>query len=345
MNIAYIVPSLANKGPVIVVRELVEQMVRHGHSCEVFFFDDLTELEFPVPVHRLSPGQRIDFTAFDIVHSHGMRPDKYVALHREYGGKVRYVSTVHNYVLEYFRYQYNWVVAQTFGRMWMRTLQKVDIVVALSRHARAYYLKWFPAEKVTYAYNTRVPDRSLSLSTEAVREIETFRGDATLIGVNALLTRRKGVDMLIRALAYLPEYKLFVAGDGKERPRLERQARRLGVADRCLFAGYRQNAYLYLPLYDIYALPSRSEGFPLSLLEAAVYGKPCVVSDLPIVTECFNADEAAIFRLGDPSTIVQAIREAAADSALGRNLRLKYEEAYSPEKMYERYVRIYYGEI
>ncbi|WP_298064274.1 glycosyltransferase family 4 protein [uncultured Rikenella sp.] len=344
-RIAYIVPSLANRGPVIVVKELVAQMVCHGQECTVFYFDDKIELEFDCPTIRIQKKEQIDFTSYDIVHSHGMRPDRYVARFREYSGKVRYISTVHNYVLEDFRYQYNWLVAQIFGRLWMRTLRNMDVVVALSRHAQEYYQKWLPVEKITYAYNTRVLNLSQTLDEKSAQEIRSFKGHSILIGVNALLTKRKGVDILIRALVRLPDYKLFIAGDGKERARLERLARRLGVADRCLFAGYRQNAYLYLPLYDIYALPSRSEGFPLSLLEAAVYAKPCVVSNLPIVTECFNTDEVAIFRLDAPTSVIQAIHRATANSTLGRNLHLKYEKAYSPEKMYERYLRIYYGEV
>lgn len=344
-RIAYIVPSLANRGPVIVVKELVRQMISHGHECTVFYFDDKLPITFDCATHRIRKNEKIDFSAYDIVHSHGLRPDKYVAKYREYSGKVRYISTLHNYVLEDLRYQYNWLVAQIFGRLWMHTLQKMDTVVALSQHAQQYYLKWFPPQKVTYAYNTRVLDLTQTLDENSIQELQVFKGNSVLIGVNALLTRRKGVDMLIRALVRLPDYKLFIAGDGKERARLERLARRLGVADRCLFAGYRQNAYLYLPLYDIYALPSRSEGFPLSLLEAAVYAKPCVVSNLPIVTECFNTDEVAIFRLEAPTSVIQAIHGATTNSTLGKNLHLKYEQAYSPERMYERYHRIYYGEV
>ena len=138
-RIAYIVPSLANRGPVIVVKELVRQMISHGHECTVFYFDDKLPITFDCATHRIRKNEKIDFSAYDVVHSHGLRPDKYVARYREYSGKVRYISTVHNYVLEDFRYQYNWIVAQTFGRMWMHTLQKFDAIVALSQHAREYY--------------------------------------------------------------------------------------------------------------------------------------------------------------------------------------------------------------
>ena len=39
MNIAYIIPKRINAGPILVVQELVKQMILHGHSCIVFYFD------------------------------------------------------------------------------------------------------------------------------------------------------------------------------------------------------------------------------------------------------------------------------------------------------------------
>lgn len=345
MNIAYIVPSLANAGPVLVARELVSQMTLHGHKCIVYYFDDKLAVKFDCPVEQIKMNQAIDFTKFDVVHSHGMRPDKYVAKYREFGGNVRYVSTMHNYVLEDFRYQYNWVVAQVFGRLWMRSLRSMDRVVALTQHARTYYLRWLDANKLTYAYNTRSVDENRTLDQCQIDELLTFKGSDILIGVNALLTKRKGVDVLIKALPMLPKHKLFIVGDGKSRSDLEVMARELGVADRCFFAGYQPDAYRFLPYYDINAMPSRSEGFPLSLIEAAIYKRPCVISDLPVFRECFGDGEAVIFELANPDTIVEAIEYASSHKELGSKIYDKYVNCYSQKKIYERYLNIYYGEI
>ena len=49
MNIAYILPSLANKGPVLVVRDLVREMKNRGHRCSVFYFDDKIEVAIDCP--------------------------------------------------------------------------------------------------------------------------------------------------------------------------------------------------------------------------------------------------------------------------------------------------------
>jgi glycosyltransferase involved in cell wall biosynthesis len=205
-----------------------------------------------------------------------------------------------------------------------------------------YYHRWFHPDRLTYAYNTRNLDpASASVSDEEKETISSFKGSSTLIGINALLTARKGVDQVIRALAELPDHKLFVAGDGKSRGELERLAHREGVADRCLFAGYRKDAFRFLPHYDIYAMPSRSEGFPLALLEASVFSKPTVCSSLPVIRELLDEGEVAFFDLENIGSLRKAILRATGNNGMGAALRRRYDEQYSPERFYQRHMEIY----
>jgi glycosyltransferase involved in cell wall biosynthesis len=183
------------------------------------------------------------------------------------------------------------------------------------------------------------------LTSEELAELRQFKQSDKLIGVNALLTHRKGVDILIRALPALDGYKLFIVGSGKAAGRLEELAGRLNVRGRCHFAGYRLNAYCYLPHYDIFALPSRSEGFPLSLLEAAFYKRPTVASNLPVIVESYDSRSLSIFDLKRPESIVDAIRNATNNAEMGENLFRKYKECYSPKKMYQRHLLIYEGKF
>ena len=335
MNIAYIVPSLAAKGPVIVVRDLSELMIANGHKCTVFYFDDIVEMTFSCSTIRIT--QKIDFTKFDIVHSHGLRPDKYVYKNREWSGNVKYISTVHNYVLQDFMYQYNWFIAQTAGRLWVRMLKRMDRVVALTNDAVKYYMRWLHSSKLTYAYNTRIVERTKLLDNEEKKHIEEFRNESILIGVNALLTRRKGVDQIIKSLPFLPNHKLFIVGDGKVRKELELLAENLGVKDRCYFAGYVKDAYRYLEHYDVYVASSRSEGFPLMLLEAAQYKVPTVCSRIPVFEEIFSPEEVAFFELDNIPSLVEAIRNVPD----GKKMYKRYINCYTPQKFYERYLEIY----
>lgn len=344
MRIAYIVPSLAYKGPVIVVKELVEQMCVNGHDCTVLYFDDIVQVDFVCPTKLISQYRKIDFLKFDIVHTHGIRPDIFVYRFREYSGQVVYISTIHNYVLQDFSHQYNWFIAQIFGRLWMNCLKKHDRIVALSMNAVEYYRRWFSDDKLTYVYNTRSLNEAEVLSKAEKQELMKFKGGDRLIGVNALLSPVKGIDILIKALPKLSKYRLFIVGDGKSRASLERLAYKLNVDHRCFFAGVRKDAYRYLPYYDIFAMPSRSEGFPLALLEAAFFGKQSVVSDIPIIKEAFTSKEVSMFQLTKPDSIIEAVFSADNNCEMGECMHQKFLECYSPENMYKRYIFIYkYG--
>ena len=107
-------------------------------------------------------------------------------------------------------------------------------------------------------------------------------GFLLIVGRMAPGERYKGHDELLAALAGLsdahPSLRLVVAGEGDDRPRLEAEARRLGVADRVTFTGFVTDATL-TALYERCAalvMPSSGEGFGLVYLEAMRAGKPCI---------------------------------------------------------------------
>jgi glycosyltransferase involved in cell wall biosynthesis len=170
----------------------------------------------------------------------------------------------------------------------------------------------------------------------------SFKGDGTLIGMNCVLIYRKGIDIMLRAMALLPEtFKLVIMGDGKERSAFEQMAHDLGIDERVLFAGMQKDAFRFLPYYDIYAMPSRSEGFPLVLLEAAAYGTKVVASSLPVVKECFTDDEVITFDMPDAQALADAIIKAKEKKDLGKRLKQRYEIDYAPIAFYNRYIDIY----
>ena len=213
MNIAYIIPSLAHRGPILVVKELVEQMVNHGHQCTVFYFDDVVEVDFSCPVQKISFWRKIVFNKFEVIHTHGLRPDLYVSFHKSPKDGAKCITTMHNYVLRDFSLRYNRLVAYICGNLWMLSLFRHDKIVVLSKDAKKYYQHWFSAFRLQPCYNTKtIPDESISLSVDERENVLQFKGKSLLIGVNANLTPIKGVDMLINAMPFLSGYKLYIVG-------------------------------------------------------------------------------------------------------------------------------------
>ena len=342
MYIAYIVPSLKNAGPVLVVKELVEKMIKNGHQCIVFYFDNKTELTFLCPTSKLSFFYAIPFDKFDIIHTHGIRPDAYIFFHKPFHCKTKIISTLHNYVFRDFSYQYNKLIAYPCGYLWITLLlSRHDRIVTLSKDAVKYYQNWIKSSRLTWAYNTRSLSLQDELNAEEKKQILDFKQDCILIGANAFLTYRKGLDMLIRALDKLPKYKLFIVGEGKVKLRLAQLARECNVYDRVCFAGYHKKAYRYLSYYDIFAIPSRSEGFPLSLLEASIVGIPTICSDIAVFKELYSVQEVSFFELENIDSLVAAIMHAADSPLYATFLHNKYLREYSPESFFKRYIGIY----
>jgi len=94
------------------------------------------------------------------------------------------------------------------------------------------------------------------------------------------LTHEKGQDLLLEALAEVrhdfPQVKLTILGDGEDLEQLQKERRRLDLCDQVNFAGYCLHPERELSRSGIFVLPSRSEGMPNALLEAAMMGLPIV---------------------------------------------------------------------
>ncbi len=98
-----------------------------------------------------------------------------------------------------------------------------------------------------------------------------------LVGAAGRLVQGKGFDVLVATVASAaPDVALVLLGEGPERPRLEAQARRLGV--RLFLPGFLPNPYPTLAACDVGVLPSRAEGMPLAVLEFMALGVPTIAS-------------------------------------------------------------------
>jgi len=133
------------------------------------------------------------------------------------------------------------------------------------------------------------------------------------------LVRKKGVDVLVRAMAMVvaarPGSRLIVAGDGPERPALERLIAECGLGSRVQMLGHRPRSELEVLLGGawVQAIPSRWEDpFPNAAAEAMMRGTAVVASNWGGVTE--------IVREGETGLLVPSGDAEALAAALGRVL-------------------------
>ena len=93
---------------------------------------------------------------------------------------------------------------------------------------------------------------------------------------------------------------------------------------------------------DIYALPSFSEAFPLSLIEACYSGISSVCSSIPVLKEVYTDDEVTFFELNNIKSLQYAIERATKEKErLGSNAKNKTKSNYSMKQMIENYKIVY----
>lgn len=135
--------------------------------------------------------------------------------------------------------------------------------------------------KKTVIYNPINVEKILELSNET---IEDNIPEDYLIYVGRL-EYQKGVDILIKAYYEVVKSrpniktKLLIVGKGKEEDRLKNLTYSLGLGDRVVFLGFKENPYPYIKKSKLLILPSRLEGFPVVILEALALGKAVVASN------------------------------------------------------------------
>lgn len=132
----------------------------------------------------------------------------------------------------------------------------------------------------------------------------------------------KGVDVLIRALAALPDARLSVVGDGPARSDLEALGRDLGVADRVCFHGTIPPDVLREEMrrHHVFALASTYEGLPHVVLEAMEEGLAVVATRAGGTPEVVRDGETGLLTEPGAPPMADAIRRLTAEPSLGGRL-------------------------
>jgi glycosyltransferase involved in cell wall biosynthesis len=158
--------------------------------------------------------------------------------------------------------------------------------------------------------------------------------------------RYKGVDTLIAALARLlphqPELQLVVAGVGGDQPWLEQIADECGVRRHVHFLrglSYAEIAACYSAC-EIFAMPSRGEGFGLVYLEAMACGKPVIGGSHGGAPEVIEEGKTGfLVRHGDVDRLATSLQTLLDDQALGRLMGARGRERVEREFHFETFAR------
>jgi glycosyltransferase involved in cell wall biosynthesis len=273
-----------------------------------------------------------------IIHGHGFKSDGFGLLTSRLAG-CRMMTTPHGWSVEKDR------KLQMYEQLDRLLFRFMDLVCPLSPELAEGLKDSTVAAKLRLVYNGVDIDEVRAAQSGEKRHTEDF-----VIGYIGRLVKLKNLETLLASFHILkaerPNVRLMIVGDGPERANLEHQAKQLGIGEQVEFLGFREDAVAFLKEFDVFVLPSLSEGIPRCIMEAMAASVPVVVSDIPGNRNLVShGDTGLIFSTDDSCGLAEMLvhimdnpAEAAAMAIRGNR---KVEEQYSNRKMAAEYTRLY----
>ena len=285
----------------------------------------------------------------EVIHTHVPRATLWTALaKRLFRLRVPLVYTEHSMQDVY----------PSWGRWVYRTfLPATDHVVAVSEAANASFRERWQrgGGKVTTIWNGIATGRlGASASREAVRLARGCAADTPVVCNVANLTAPKAHDVLIAAISQvcerLPSARCWVAGSSEidyAAAERTRQCLALHGADEYVqLLGVRSDVPDLLGACDVFALSSRQEGFPITILEAMAAGKPVVTTDVGGCAEAVvDGETGLVVPPENPEALAKALEDLLTRPAEARRMgeagRRRVEEHFTVEAMVGKHIALY----
>lgn len=264
--------------------------------------------------------------------------------------KMRTVFTVHGLSVLDSRYEAGWL-RPWYMLVYRFLMSRADRLVFVSRHN----LNEAKENKLTtegeVIYNGLANETDEHLSLEAAR---AFLSQATkcdlssqvVVGSVGRFAYQKNYDFLIKnwpaLLAAQPNLKLVIIGDGEDRGKLVAMIESLKLQD-SVFLVSAAPASLYLKAFNLFVLPSRYEGLPISLLEAMAAGCPILASQVGGNAELLR-HEAELYPFNDEKLFIDGCLRLLNNEALRQEVIAANTVAladFGVEEMGRRYLEVY----
>jgi len=225
----------------------------------------------------------------------------------------------------------------------LATNWNLSLYIAVSERDRQNLLRaGVRADDIALIYNAVDAAQPPPADRGFLRREFNLPADSTVCLAVGRLVRVKGYDVLVEAMKQVSDQKrnitCVIVGEGEARGELTRQIHEAGLDGRVILAGYlpRETIASALASCDVFAMPSRYEGTPIAVLEAAAMACPILASDAGGIPELVaNEEHALLVQPEDPSALAQGLIRLGADRAfarrLGENAQRRVREKFSLE--------------
>jgi glycosyltransferase involved in cell wall biosynthesis len=352
MKIAHVVDCMEVGGAETLVSQMCRLQREQGHDPRIYALGTLGSLGeqmldegFAVQANlgQHFPGAlRCFYRTFkeshpEVVHLHNPTPACYAAMPARLAGVRSVVSTRHGLVArprEIVK-ELKYSVAAGFCD-WI-----VGVCDATANNLKnAHGTKM---EKIVRVYNGTVPLK------RTAKEEWPHKTGFTLVYVGRLAPVKNLKLLLLAfctALSSRPDLRLWMVGDGGERRMLENLATEIGVAATVKFWGLQLDVAPFFSAADAFIMSSRSEGLPVSLLEAFSLGLPAIVTNVGGMAEVVLLTKGGLtVSEHDASEMAAAILRLAGNGAerkqFAMNAEAEFQSSFTLQAMADAYMALY----
>jgi lipopolysaccharide/colanic/teichoic acid biosynthesis glycosyltransferase/glycosyltransferase involved in cell wall biosynthesis len=286
-----------------------------------------------------------------IVHTHAAKPGVLARLAARLAGVPVVVHTFHGHILHGY---YGPLMTWLLRRMERVLARSSDRIIAVSEQVKQDLVRYgvAPAEKISViplGFDLQPFLHSGEHRGALHRELNLTSG-ARLIGIVGRIFPIKNHRLFLEAAARVAAEErsahFVVVGDGVLRPEMEAHARRLGIADRVTFTGWRRDLPQIYPDLDVLVVSSKNEGTPVSAIEAMASACPVVatrVGGLPDLIE--DGETGHLVPSEDApalaAAILRVLRDREAEQQMARVARESVSQRFRAERLIGDIERLY----
>jgi glycosyltransferase involved in cell wall biosynthesis len=344
-----VVTSLTSHGEFGNYPDYLERLRGAGvslHTCDSLFVRDLgLNLRVVDLLAELKPGLVVEdgdpkVKPGFVVHAHAAVP-AFIGFQfaERLGQRIPIVQT-----------QHGWGINKTTEQAAfdIDVLRHVDRVIATSRATARLLVDYGAPRGAMTVIPCGLPLEDGGVPSSDIGIVRALRADGSrIVGCIGSVTANKNQRLLLEALQWLEDPTITVVFIGEGSEDLAEEARELGVGDQIVTCGYQPEASRWLPLFDLLAVPSRTEGQGMVVLEAFRARVPVVASHIPAFTELI--DDGRNGFVVTPLTakaLAAGIRRALAlppdvREAMVGVAREQFEREFTISRMVQRHETLY----
>ncbi|QXM06679.1 glycosyltransferase [Crassaminicella indica] len=358
MKIMVLVPSLQEKGPIIVAENIAKYSndpnfeyifvsLRNNSQQDIQRFKnnhiktyDIGMGKIPFKRDILKIKNIIEQEKPDIIHVHSFWPT--IIISKNFSS-YRSITTLHNNPMEDFTYQYGEIIGRLMTYFMNKALMKIDKKIAISEYIKNVYCKT-GFENIDVIYNG-IEDNLKN----AEQNIDTEINIVSISVLNKCKNIFKALDIIKLLKDKKIKVKYRIIGDGILKNKIEKYIVNNDIQDIVQLVGKveREKVFEYIQKSDVLLFTSLSEGFGLVVVESMMMKKPAIVSDIPVMHEIVDNYENGIIAKSDNDYVkaIQFLYKHNNYEIMSNNARKKYESKFRVEKMSIEYEEKYHEMI